>query len=106
MSAGLSSSSPNWSSDNLCRSWADALDNFTYHRLPERYTLLSSRQDAEDIVTKIAAEHGELLDHNIYIAGPENLVFASRKVLTGMGVSLENLKTEIVCLGFCSEEAT
>ncbi len=90
--------------DNQCRAWADALDNLTYHRLPDRYTLLSPRADAEAIITRIAQQHDALPEHNIYTAGPENLVLAARHVLPRMGVAPENLKTEIVCLGFCREE--
>ena len=94
----------NYYLDNLCRSWADAMDNLIYHRLKDRYTLMSPRAQAAAIIEKIAAAHPDLTAHEIYVAGPENLVFAAQKVLAKLGVPKDRLKTELVCLGFCSED--
>jgi CDP-4-dehydro-6-deoxyglucose reductase len=46
--------------DNLCRSWADALDNFHYHPITGQAVLL-----------QLLANHPRLGDCDVYVAGPE-----------------------------------
>ncbi len=89
--------------DNLCRSWQDVFDHFYYHPLPYRYTLMSSRKEADAIIEEIAARHENLADFNVYVAGPEPLVESAAAIFPAAGVPAGGLKTEIVCLGFCDE---
>ena len=65
--------------DNLCRSWADALDGFAYTSL---------RLDAKDenllaVVDKIAEEYPDLAQHDVYLC-------AHQDQLQRLGLELEN----------------
>jgi len=53
---------------NLCRSWADALDNFTY------VPVAAERSDALELVRRISADHADLNAFDIYLAGPEAFI--------------------------------
>ena len=57
--------------DNLCRSWAGALDNFSY------VPVAAEQCDAAALVQRIGAEMGELHAFDIYLAGPEAFVQAA-----------------------------
>jgi CDP-4-dehydro-6-deoxyglucose reductase len=63
---------------NLCRSWADALDNF-------RYTPLAGEDGAEALVQRMHADHADLHDFDLYLAGPERFVNAAGKALQAQG---------------------
>lgn len=63
--------------DNLCRSWADALDNF-------HYTPVSVPAHPEQVagaVQKIVAGYSELQDIDVYVAGPASFTAAVDEVL-------------------------
>ena len=63
--------------DNLCRSWADALDNF-------HYTPVSVQAHPEswaDAVQHIVAEYAALQDFDVYAAGPAAFVTTVEEVL-------------------------
>lgn len=62
---------------NLCRAWADALDNF-------RYTTMAGG-GAEDLVARIARDHADLAAFDVYLAGPEAFVDAAAKALAQQG---------------------
>jgi CDP-4-dehydro-6-deoxyglucose reductase len=49
--------------DNLCRSWADAYDNFVY-------TPLSGAEEISANIERILAGHDDLPDCEFYVAGP------------------------------------
>jgi CDP-4-dehydro-6-deoxyglucose reductase len=49
---------------NLCRAWADALDNF-------RYTPLTGGPEA---LAGVLADHPDLSRHDVFLAGPETLL--------------------------------
>ena len=53
--------------ENLCRSWADALDNF--HYLP-----LSAEGGVTKVAETILANHPDLTHTDIYAAGPDSLL--------------------------------
>ncbi len=53
---------------NLCRSWADALDNFSY------VPITAEHADAQELVRRIGADHANLNAFDIYLAGPEAFV--------------------------------
>jgi len=61
--------------DNLCRSWADALDNFTY--IPHEQTT-----DTETALANIVSDYPDLHRFDVYAAGtPEQLQSAKRLFL-------------------------
>jgi len=62
---------------NLCRAWADALDNF-------RYTTMAGG-GAGDIVARIARDHADLAAFDVYLAGPEAFVDGAAKALALQG---------------------
>ena len=86
--------------DNLCRSWTDAFDNFHYHPLAGRYSLMSDEKDGEKILRKIAEHHDNLPNMNVYIAGPPSLIQVAGNVLVDLGLPEERLKCETIALGF------
>ncbi len=62
---------------NLCRAWADALDNF-------RYTTMAGG-GADDIVARMVRDHGDLAAFDIYLAGPEAFADGAAKALAQQG---------------------
>jgi CDP-4-dehydro-6-deoxyglucose reductase len=61
--------------DNLCRSWADALDNFTY--IPH-----AQANDVETVLANIVGDYPDLHRFDVYAAGtPEQLQSAKRLFL-------------------------
>lgn len=58
---------------NLCRSWADALDNFYYSEFTA-----ATPQGVNEVLTQITSSAENLADFDIYIAGPEPFVAAAR----------------------------
>jgi CDP-4-dehydro-6-deoxyglucose reductase len=75
---------------NLCRSWADALDNFTY--MP----IAAVNADARDLVRSIGADHADLNAFDIYLAGPEAFVAAASMELVERGFPRAQLAAAIV----------
>jgi len=64
---------------NLCRAWNDALDNFTYTRLPEAATPEQALDAIEERVVDIhACEY--------YLAGPEEWIGRMRSALRARGL--------------------
>jgi CDP-4-dehydro-6-deoxyglucose reductase len=64
---------------NLCRAWNDALDNFTYTRLPEASTPEQALDAIEErVVDSRACEY--------YLAGPEEWISRMRAVLDARGM--------------------
>ncbi len=66
--------------DNLCRSWADALDNFTY--VP-----LSVDGGAQDVAERILGAHNDLTHTDIYAAGPAEFLHHLRDGAIARGLS-------------------
>ena len=62
---------------NLCRSWAEALDNFRYAAVTEG--------GAEALVERMAREHADLAAFDLYLAGPEGFVDGIAKALDRQG---------------------
>ena len=70
--------------DNLCRSWADALDNFIYIPLTScdgRRTAERQRRDLSG-VRRVLADHPDLSGHDVYFAGPQGLASVARRLFT------------------------
>ena len=76
--------------DNLCRSWADALDDFDYTPL-----VVPIRSEAcEQIVTHILNNHSGLGEHDVYVAGPETLTNEAEYLLLDQGLPSSQLFIE------------
>jgi CDP-4-dehydro-6-deoxyglucose reductase len=75
---------------NLCRSWADALDNFSYTPLTAE-----GPGSAEDRIAhalaRVTADHPDLADFDVYAAGSMALMGAAQKVLVAAGLPPEQL---------------
>jgi len=80
--------------DNLCRSWQDAFDHFTYHAFPcappQQNKLISM------FFTKLAADHPDLSQYQAYIAGPASFVEAAATFCRAQSLSDELIHTECV----------
>ncbi|MBI3547338.1 MAG: 2Fe-2S iron-sulfur cluster binding domain-containing protein [Gammaproteobacteria bacterium] len=61
--------------NNLCRSWADALDNFHYT------PLTAAPDDAAQVLPRMLQDHPDLAAFDIYAAGPEAFLNATKKFL-------------------------
>lgn len=66
--------------DNLCRSWADALDNFTY--VP-----LSVDGGPQNVAERILGTHNDLTHTDIYAAGPAEFLHHLRDGAIARGLS-------------------
>ena len=75
--------------DNLCRSWAGALDNFSY------VPVAAEQDGAAELVRRIVADHAELNALDIYLAGPEAFVAAASMELLERGFPREQLAAAI-----------
>ena len=75
---------------NLCRSWADALDNFTY------VPVAAKEADALALVQRIGADHAELNAFDLYLAGPEAFVNGATMALLERGFPRVQLRAAIV----------
>lgn len=77
--------------DNLCRSWNDALDNFTYS-----HVLCEPKTDvvAESLIQHLHNEHSHLLNFDLYIAAPGHFNHLLKPLLTAHGVKGQNMHFE------------
>ena len=76
--------------DNLCRSWAGALDNFNY------VPIAAANGDAVELVRHIAADRADLNALDIYLAGSEAFVAAASIELLERGFPQAQLAAAIV----------
>jgi CDP-4-dehydro-6-deoxyglucose reductase len=65
--------------DNLCRSWADAYDNFIY-------TPLVATDDMAGLAARILDAHADLAALDIYAAGPSDFLDALRALALTLGL--------------------
>lgn len=77
--------------DNLCRSWNDALDNFTYTRI---MCEAKTGVIAESLMQHIHNEHSHLMNFDLYIAAPGHLNHLLKPLLIAHGVKSQNLHFE------------
>ena len=75
---------------NLCRSWADALDNFSYAPIGAEHG------DPPELIRRLGAEHADLNAFDIYLAGTETFVDAAAKALRERGFPETQLAAAIV----------
>ena len=76
--------------DNLCRSWAGALDNFSY--MP----ITAEHADTPELARRIVADHANLAALDVYLAGPEAFVAAASMELLERGFPQAQLAAAIV----------
>lgn len=72
---------------NLCRSWADALDNLIYSPI--------TAPTAERAVAQIGSLAGDLADWDVYVAGPAAFVADLREMAMAAGVVPDHWHAEI-----------
>ncbi|MBE0614717.1 MAG: 2Fe-2S iron-sulfur cluster binding domain-containing protein [Burkholderiales bacterium] len=75
---------------NLCRSWTDALDNFTY------VPIAAEHGDASELVRSVSADHADLNGFDIYVAGPDAFVNSATMSLLEQGFPRNQLSAAIV----------
>ncbi len=82
--------------NNLCRSWSDAIENLQYSplELPARDGVTRQRA-VTDHLDRIAAEHTDLNEFDVYVAGPQALADASRRRLLEAGLPAAQLRMDI-----------
>lgn len=79
--------------DNLCRSWADAFDDFFY--VPVDANLSDGLSDAgSEIFERINIERQALVEYDYYIAGNENLLNDCSTSLLDAGLEPAQLNTD------------
>lgn len=69
--------------DNLCRSWADAYDNFFYRPL-------RLEQGVPGAVEAMLADHPDLSGHDVYAVGPAEFLYAVRDGCVKRGLPSAN----------------
>ena len=75
--------------DNLCRSWADAYDNFTY--VP-----LTPDGNEGDLVERILAAHPDMSRLDVYAAGPARNVAALQEAARARGLAAQSWHGEAI----------
>ena len=75
---------------NLCRSWADALDNFSY------VPVVANAADALALLRRVDADHTDLNAFDIYVAGTEYFVESAAMALRERGFPEAQLSVAIV----------
>ncbi len=85
--------------DNYCRSWADALHNFDYHPMDERFKLISSQQEAVRIGEKILENFDDLSAYDFYIVGPPPFKQGIEEVILQAKLPKSEIKTCDICMG-------
>ncbi len=82
--------------DNLCRSWADALDNFTYVPLTSITGPSPSEGQWSELsaLQRVIADHADLSGYDVYFAGPQGLVFTARRLFMDQGLPAERFFAE------------
>lgn len=74
---------------NLCRAWADALDNF-------HFTPVTGDADNPYLTNGVAAEHPDLAEFDVYLAGPAAFVETATKNLLAHGLPRAQLRSATV----------
>jgi len=78
--------------DNLCRSWADALDDFYY--IPLDANLDNAENDIERAIGQLDIYQQSHAGYDFYIAGNQALLDLSSKALNGRGVPSTQLNLD------------
>lgn len=78
--------------DNLCRSWADALDDFYYVPVDAGLEIDGDNLCAE-IIRQLKTGPDKPVDHDCYIAGEEWFTSACKTAMISSGLPAEQMKT-------------
>ena len=78
---------------NWCRSWTDALDNFHYHEI---FAQSLQEPNPEQVLAQITADHLDMTQFDVFVAGPALFVNTARTALLQRGVALSHLSTAII----------
>ena len=76
---------------NLCRSWDDALDNFSFSALQ-----VTKEDSVEAVLPQIVADRKDIASEDIYVCAPAPLLQAMETLLVSGGVTMSRLRTEPV----------
>ena len=76
--------------NNLCRSWADALDNFSYIPLTADGAL-PQQSVMHDALARMLQDHPVLGGHDVYVSGPEPLASEAEFLLLEHGLPRSRL---------------
>jgi len=78
---------------NWCRSWGDALDNFHYRELSA-----NSLQDPhlDQVLAQVVADHRNMAQFDVYVAGPAQFVTKARAALLQSGVPAAQLACAVI----------
>ncbi len=73
---------------NLCRSWADALDNFHYTSLviEQGASEAVDKKRTTELMMRVVDDHPDLSEFDVYVAGPEAVVAAIEFLLLDQGL--------------------
>lgn len=72
--------------ENLCRSWADAFDNFSYGALHSSGQSPDGRPwDELTAIERVVVDYPDLSAHDVYIAGPQAVVSTARNTFARHG---------------------
>ena len=78
---------------NWCRSWTDALDNFHYHEI---FAQSLQEPNPEQVLAQITADHLDMTQFDVFVAGPALFVNTARAALLQRGVPLSHLSTAFI----------
>jgi len=78
--------------DNLCRSWRDAFENFSYVNLPPQ-------SNKEEIIAQIKSDNLDLSTFDAYIAGPQGFTEIISSELIRCGLKKDRLRAQITSSG-------
>ena len=78
---------------NLCRSWADALDNFSYNELSATEL---NEENINQVLQRIEDDHPDLKSAEVYIAGPDIFVSRARDWLLQRGFPEMQLASAVI----------
>ena len=79
--------------DNLCRSWADALDDFHYIPIDAGQEK-SADEIGRELVRQLNFGPDEMIDHDCYIAGNEAFISACKLAMINAGLPPMQLMTD------------
>lgn len=82
--------------NNLCRSWNDALDNFTYTPIVSEPKI---DRVTESLLLHLSVDHSHLLNFDLYIAAPGHLNQQIKPLLIEHGIKSHNLHFESIFHG-------
>ena len=88
--------------DNLCRSWADALDEFSYHPhiIDDSFrhwaTDMQGMDKVETILSDLVTEHPDWSQTGVYVCAPEAVGGRLETLLSNQSLSRDRLHSEII----------